>query len=267
MRVGIVGYGVIGTATASVFPEVVIYDPIKGYPDPTPLAACQVVFICVPTPTIDGRQDLSIVRQSLKDIAPALRDGQVVAVRSTVLPGTIHTLQKDQPRLLLAANPEFLRSHRAIDDARQPYRIVIGTDRPEARRALVEAYQDSLVVDAHRRLILTDSRTAELIKYAANCYLAMKISYFNEMYDICRSLNTDYETLRTALGMDPRIAPGEETIINPRSRGFDDECLPKDLEAFITFLLERGFPATMFQGTAEVNNDVRVGPPLEEVEF
>lgn len=266
VRVGIIGYGVIGTATASVFPDVAIYDPLKGYADPEPLHDCEVIFVCVPTPTGYNQQDLSIVQRSLTQISPTLQAEQVVAIRSTVLPGATQRLQQDNPQLILAANPEFLRSHRAMDDMREPFRIVIGANHPRARRLLIEAYRDSLVVDVRRRLILTDTTTAELIKYAANCYLAMKISYFNEMYDICQAFTADYETLRTALGMDPRIAPGEETLINPRSRGFDDECLPKDLEAFITFLQHRGFPATMFQGTAEVNNQVRTAPPLEEVE-
>lgn len=267
MRIGIVGFGVIGMATGSVFPDLVIFDPAKGFTDRQPLAECNVVFVCVPTPTRDGEQDLSVLRGALDDIAPTLRHGQVVAIRSTVLPGTTRRLQDDYPALVMAANPEFLRSHRAMDDARRPYRIVIGAEHSQARGALVEAYHQSLVVDARHRLLLTDSLTAELIKYGANCYLAMKISYFNEMYDVCRTLEGDFETLRTALGLDPRIGAGEETFINPRSRGFDDECLPKDLEAFIGFLERNEFPATMFQGTAEVNNQVRSGPAREEVEL
>jgi UDPglucose 6-dehydrogenase len=226
-----------------------------------------VGFVCVPTPTKEDKQDLSIVRQCLKDLAAVLPNGHVVALRSTVVPGTNQKLQEDYPGLILASNPEFLRSHRAMDDMREPYRIVIGADNPQARRALVEAYNDSFVRDTSQRYILTNTITSELIKYAANCYLATKISYFNEMYDVCQSLNADYETLRTALGLDPRIAPGEETMINPRNRGFDDECLPKDLSAFIAFLVDRGFPATMFQGTEEVNNQVRSGKPLEDIEL
>jgi UDPglucose 6-dehydrogenase len=266
MRVGIVGYGVIGKATASIFPEIVVYDPLKGYPDPSPLGACDVIFICVPTPTVGGRQDISIVEQALEWTAPFLRPEQVVAIRSTVLPGTTQRLQERHPQLGLAHNPEFLRSHRAMEDAREPHRIVLGADLPHVRRALVDVYRESMVADLERRLILTDATTAELIKYAANCYLAMKISYFNEMYDVGRALNADYETLSTALGMDPRIASGEETRINPSNRGFDDECLPKDLDAFIGFLQERGFPATMFHGTLEVNQTVREDPSMPLLE-
>lgn len=267
MRVGVVGYGVIGAATGSVFPDLVVYDPPKGFHDIAPLRECPVVFLCVPTPTTDGRQDLAPVRQALDDVSCVLGAGQTVAVRSTVLPGTTRALQMDYPHLALAANPEFLRSHRAKDDARRPFRIVVGADGPRARSALVDAYERSLVPDARRRLVLTDSVTAELVKYGANCYLATKISYFNEMYDICRTLGGDYETLRTALGLDPRIAPGEETIINLRSRGFDDECLPKDLDAFITFLEGRGFPVTLLQGAAAVNSALQARRPLEQVEW
>ena len=101
---------VIGKATASVFPETVVYDPLKGYPDPSPLGTCDVIFLCVPTPTVSGRQDISIVEQALEWIAPSLRPDQVVAIRSTVLPGTTQQLQERHPHLGLAHNPEFLRS-------------------------------------------------------------------------------------------------------------------------------------------------------------
>jgi UDPglucose 6-dehydrogenase len=262
MRVGIVGYGVIGRATGSIFPDLVVYDPMKGHPDAAPLAGCDVVFVCVPTPTTGGRQDLSIVEEALEAVAPELREEQVVAIRSTVLPGSTALLQKRYPRLLLAANPEFLRAHQAAADMREPHRVVIGADHPTARDRLVAAYDGSLIVDVRRRYVLTDATTAELIKYAANAYLATKMSYFNEMYDICQELQADYEALRAALGMDPRIGPGEETHINPRSRGFDDECLPKDLEAFIGYLVDCGFPAMMFQGAAEVNDMVRGRVPV-----
>lgn len=265
MHIGIVGYGVIGVATASVFPDTVIYDPAKGYPDPGPLEECSLVFVCVPTPTKGKRQDLSIVRGVLWEISRKLREGQVVAIRSTVLPGSTQNLQEEFGGLIMSANPEFLRSHLSIEDARRPFRIVLGADHPRARNLLVQAYRESLAPDVDQRIILTDILTAEIIKYAANSYLATKISYFNEMYDVCRGLGANYEALRAALVMDPRIARGEETIIDPHSRGFDDECLPKDLEAFITFLLDKGFPATIFQGAAEVNNQVREGSAWEDV--
>jgi len=266
MRIGIVGYGVIGMATASIFPDITIYDPTKGFSDRQELVGCDVVFVCLPTPTIQRRQDLSTLHQCLEELSPVLPEGQVVAIRSTVLPGTTGHLQRQYPHLVLAANPEFLRSHRAMDDARHPFRVVIGADDHRARHLLAEAYQHSLA-EVHDRLVLTDTLTAELIKYAANCYLAMKISYFNEMYDICQALSADYETLRLALGLDPRIGPGEETMIDPYRRGYDDECLPKDMDAFISFVTELGFPATLFRGTAEVNSQVRTFRPLEEVEL
>ena len=123
---------------------------------------------------------------------------------------------------------------------------------------LVEAYNGSLI-DIRHRLVLTDCTTAEIIKYAANCYLAMKISYFNELYDLCNTLDANYSSLRIALEMDPRIGPGDEATISPSNRGFDDECLPKDLDAFLTFLVKHNLPSVLHDATAKANARVRPG--------
>lgn len=257
-RVGVIGYGVVGEATARLFDQPAIFDPPKGYDDPRVLMDCDIIFLAVPVPTELGKNDLSIVHEVLDRITPILRPDQIIAVRSTVLPGTVRALQAQYSGVRFASNPEFLRAHRAFEDARHPYRVVIGADEPEVAVRVADVYRPRL--DPRVEFVLTDSRTAEMIKYAANVFLALKISYMHEIWDACRALEIDYEVVRRGLALDPRIGDGEaneELDVRPAQLGFDDECLPKDLAAFIGFLRdELGLPATLPQATATVNAEM-----------
>lgn len=231
MLVGIIGYGTVGQATAALFGNVVIHDPLKGYAGASNLPKCGVLFVCVPTPaTPDGRCDLGMVKAAIESIAPLLSDSQVVAVRSTVPPGTVRQLQEEFPNTHFAANPEFLRAHRAQKDATHPRRVVIGADTAYARQTLLRAYYSRL---KHRvPYLVTDSLTAEFIKYAANCFLATKITYAAEIRRTAERIGADYGEIVRALSLDPRIGGGDEWWLS----GVLDECLPKDLEAFVNLL-------------------------------
>lgn len=231
MSIGIIGYGTIGQATARLFEDIVVYDPPKGHDESSAVQCCEILFVCVPTPTSsDGHCDLQAVYQALGLIAPHLSDGQVVAMRSTVPPGTVRRLQEAFPNTYFVSNPEFLRAHRAEEDSLRPWRVVIGGDSVYARQVLLRAY--------HARLgrsvpyLVTDSVTAELIKYAANCFLATKIIYAREIRAAAQHIGADYAEMVRALSSDPRIGGGDEWWLD----GLDDECLPKDLNAFVSLL-------------------------------
>lgn len=250
MKVGIIGYGIIGQATASLFQDVVIYDPFKGYHDTSALNKCTLVFVCVPTPTVDGRNDLTALQTVLTELIPQLSD-QVVCIRSTILPGTTRGFQQCWPQTAFAYNPEFLRGHCAFEDALKPHRVVVGADAKWIGEIVADAYRASRACIP--QLIITDSITAEMIKYAANCFLAMKITYANEIFDACNALGVDYEQVRQGVSLDPRIGNSDELSINPNSRGFRDECLPKDLDAFISFITEQGLPLQIFEVIRDIN--------------
>lgn len=233
MSVGVIGYGTVGQATASLFRRAVIYDPPKGFTDPSPLRSCRVIFLCVPTPTtLGGRCDLSAVHEAVRQVAPLLSDSQVIAVRSTVPPGTVRQLQEEFPNTHFAANPEFLRAHRLEEDTHSPWRVVIGADSVYTRQTLFQTYYGRL----KRRVpyLVTDSVTAEFIKYAANCFLATKITYAREIRRAARRIGVRYGDVVRGLGLDPRIGDGDEWWLE----GLTDECLPKDLEAFVNLLRE-----------------------------
>ncbi len=231
LTTGIVGYGTVGQATALLFEDVAIYDPPKGYTDLSALARCPVSFVCVPTPTsTDGRCDLSFVFDAVSQVAPILSDKHVLVIRSTVPPGTVRQLQEDFPNTHLASNPEFQRADHLGEGSLRPSRVVIGADTVYSRQRLLKLY--------HSRLgrgvpyIITDSVTAEFIKYAANCFLATKITYAQEIRKAARRIGAHYEDVVRAVSLDPRIGPGDEWSLDR----LDDHCLPKDLEAFISLL-------------------------------
>jgi len=231
MLIGIIGYGTVGQATASLFEDVAIYDPPKGHDEISALQRCEVIFACLPTPTTeDGRCDLTHVYDALDLIAPQLSHGQVVAVRSTVPPGTVRRLQGAFPNTHFVSNPEFLRAHRIEEDTLRPRRVVIGGDSVFARQLVLRAY--------HARLgrqvpyLVTDSVTAEFIKYAANAFLATKIVFGREIREASERIGANHHDVVKAMSLDPRIGGGEEWWLD----GLYDECLPKDLDAFITWL-------------------------------
>ncbi|MFB3052885.1 MAG: hypothetical protein ACE1ZT_03355 [Dehalococcoidia bacterium] len=231
LTTGIVGNGTVGQATALLFEDVAIYDPPKGHPDLSALARCAVSFVCVPTPTsTNGRCDLSFVYDAVSQVAPILSNNHVLVIRSTVPPGTVRQLQEDYPNTHLASNPEFLRAHRLEEDALRPSRVVIGADSVYSRQVLLKLY--------HSRLgrgvpyVITDSVTAEFIKYVANSFLATKVTYAQEIRKATQHIGTHYEDVVRAVGLDPRIGPGDEWFLD----SLNDECLPKDLEAFVSVL-------------------------------
>ncbi len=231
LTTGIIGYGTVGQATALLFEDIAIYDPPKGHTDLSALARCPVSFVCVPTPTLtDGRCDPSFVYDAVSQVAPILSADHVLVIRSTVPPGTVRQLQEGFPNTHLASNPEFLRAHRLEEDSLHPSRVVIGADTVYSRQRLLKLY--------HSRLgrgvpyVITDSVTAEFIKYAANCFLATKITYAQEIRKAAYHIGTHYEDVVRAVGLDPRIGQGDEWFLD----GLNDECLPKDLEAFISVL-------------------------------
>lgn len=266
-RIGVIGYGIVGAATAHLFEDPVIYDPPLGYTDPTPLASCDIIFLSVPVPTVQGKNDLTILHEALDTVTPLLNREQIIAIRSTVVPGTVRGLQARYPNVRFASNPEFLRAHRAAEDARNPYRMVVGADEPGIAERVAAAYRARIGHDVP--FILTDTRTAEMIKYSANAYMSLKISYMHEIWDACQTLGVDYDVVRGALALDPRIGDGEADIelqVDPLRLGFDDECLPKDLAAFIGFMTgELGRPGTMIQATAAVNADMLSRRPVAPV--
>lgn len=204
------------------------------------VADCDVHFICVGTPQVsDGlAADLTYVFAALTMIAPIIKSGSLVVGKSTVPVGTAAKMREQllaiNPGADLAWNPEFLRESFAVEDTLKPNRIVAGIVNQSAETILREVYAKSLAEQTP--WVLTDLPTAELVKVAANAFLATKISFINAMAEICEAAGGDVTVLAKAIGYDPRI--GSRFL--QAGIGFGGGCLPKDIRAFMARAKELG---------------------------
>lgn len=220
------------------------------------VADADVVFIAVGTPSRrgDGFADLTFVYAAARMIAPSLSGFTVVATKSTVPIGTgdevDRILREENPGadVAVASNPEFLREGSAIEDFKRPDRIVIGAEDDRARDLLAEVYRPLYLNDAP--LVFTTRRTAELIKYAANAFLAMKITFINEIADLCERTGANVQEVARGIGLDGRIGP---KFLNA-GPGFGGSCFPKDTLAFAKIGQDFEAPLRLVETTIAVND-------------
>jgi UDPglucose 6-dehydrogenase len=221
------------------------------------VARSLVIFIAVGTPSrADGGSDLRDVEAAARTIAAHLDGYRVVVTKSTVPVGTgrrirqiLHEHNGHGPGTLfdVASNPEFLREGSAVEDFLRPDRIVIGADSPQAIAILRDLYRPLYLIETP--FVITTIETAELIKYAANAFLAMKISFMNEMANLCEALGADVHVLAKALGLDKRIGP---KFLHP-GPGFGGSCFPKDTRALVRLARGHGCPTLLTEATVDVN--------------
>lgn len=204
------------------------------------VAEADVHFICVGTPQskIGLAADLTYVKSAVAEIAPYLKDGALVVGKSTVPVGTAQALReqliKIAPQADLAWNPEFLREGFAVEDTLTPNRLVVGVANDRAEQLLKDVYQSIIALGTP--WIRADLPTAELVKVAANSFLATKISFINAMAEVCEAAGGDVTVLAKAIGYDPRI--GSRFL--QAGIGFGGGCLPKDIRAFMARAEELG---------------------------
>jgi UDPglucose 6-dehydrogenase len=222
------------------------------------LSGVDAVFIAVGTPSRrgDGHADLSYVYEATREIAAALTGFTVIVTKSTVPVGTGDEIERNIRELrpdidvAVVSNPEFLREGAAIHDFKHPDRIVIGTDDERAKRVLTEIYRPLYLNQAP--IFYTGRRTAELIKYAANAFLATKITFINEIADLCEKLGADVQEVAQGIGLDKRIGP-KFLHAGP---GFGGSCFPKDVRALIKTAQDHDVPMRILEA-AETVNDAR----------
>jgi UDPglucose 6-dehydrogenase len=225
--------------------------------DPAPaLREAEAVFIAVGTPSRrgDGHADLSYVYAAAREIAPLLHAGAVVVTKSTVPIGTgdeveriLRDARPDAP-FPVVSNPEFLREGAAIQDFKHPDRIVVGTDDERAKDVLAEIYRPLYLNAAP--ILYVGRRTAELIKYAANAFLATKITFINEIADLCENVGADVQEVARGIGLDNRIG-GKFLHAGP---GYGGSCFPKDTVALIKSAQDHGTPLRIVETVAAVND-------------
>ncbi len=252
--VGIVGFGAVGKNLAELFPGAATYDPALGLTDRDAINAARFAFVCVPTPATDGGAcDTSAVEASVGWI-----ESEVIVIRSTVPPGTTERLAAATGKRLVF-QPEFGPGETPDHPFRHPRDIdwaILGGPRDttgEVARLYMRVFSSALRV-AH-----TDARTAELTKYMENAFLAMKVAFCNEFFDIAGAMDVDYDDLRELWLMDPRIGRSH-TWVHREDRGFGGHCLPKDLAAIIAAAHGAGHPPTILEAVRDANAALRAGP-------
>ena len=220
------------------------------------VAGAEVVFIAVGTPSRrgDGHADLTYVYAVAREVAAAVTGFTVVATKSTVPVGTgdevAHIIAAVNPDadVAVVSNPEFLREGAAIEDFKRPDRIVVGFDDERAREVMTEVYRPLYLNQAP--LLFTDRRTSELIKYAANAFLAMKITFINEVADLCEAAGANVQEVARGIGLDGRI--GSKFL--HAGPGYGGSCFPKDTTALVKIGQDFGSPMRLVETTVSIND-------------
>lgn len=235
-NVGVIGYGVVGSATGDVFLDagnkLFVYDKFKKIGSMATVASnSDIVFVCVPTPTVDGMQDLSPLMSALGSLA---QEGcrVPVVIKCTVLPGTCDRLQTLFPELKLVHNPEFLTEKNAKADFINQKAIVLSG----------EFHTTQLVADVFRLAfrdtpvhIYADFKTTELGKYIHNCFLATKVAFMNEVFNFAEELGTPYDAALSVAKLQGVIGDSHTKVPGPDGHfGFGGMCFPKDTEALLS---------------------------------
>lgn len=222
-----------------------------------------IVFISVGTPMAeDGSANLDYIFSAATDIANNISHDSLIVIKSTVPIGTAFKVKNHIEKILkekhspvkinIASNPEFLKEGRAIEDCLHPDRIVIGAEDEEVFQILKELYH-SFVLN-HDRFVMMDIKSAEMTKYVANAMLATKISFMNEIANICEVTGANVQKVRLGIGSDRRI--GYDFIY--AGCGYGGSCFPKDVQALINTSLSRGYSPRILSNVEEVNNDQKM---------
>ncbi len=219
------------------------------------IAGCDLIFIAVGTPARhgDGHADLKYVYQAARDIAAYLEGYTVIVDKSTVPVGTARNVKRiigeenPQAEFDVASNPEFLREGAALADFMRPDRVVIGVETKRAEQALREMYRPLNLIETP--MLVTDLESAELIKYAANAFLATKISFINEISALCEAVNADVHAVARGMGLDGRIG---RKFLHP-GPGYGGSCFPKDTRALVRIAQENNVTSRIVEAVMEVN--------------
>lgn len=225
----------------------------------TAVEGAQVVFLAVGTPPKDdGSPDMSFYQQAAKDVAEAMNGYKVLVTKSTVPIGTGKWLKefvtanlKTKTNFGVASNPEFLREGAAIDDFMRPDRVVIGSNEAEAIEVMKELYRPLYLIETP--IVITSLEAAELIKYAANAFLATKITFINEVANLCDAIGCDVHDVARGMGMDNRIG---RKFLHP-GPGYGGSCFPKDTRALTTVADQFGVETRIVDAVIEANERQR----------
>lgn len=268
-KIGIVGYGFVGQAVAYGFSnaELHIYDKFKeGFETPEEVVNnAEFIFICLPTPIKSDESgiDLKIVEDSIKLITKFTDNtDKIIVIKSTVIPGTTKKFTKKYPNSKFVFNPEFLTEANYLQDFVNSDRTIVGALKNAVSLRVVALYRQQF---PKTPIFQTDPTTAEMVKYMANCYLATKVTFANEMYDYCDTFGIKYEEVKKMVVSDHRIYDSHLDITT--ERGFGQKCFPKDLLALKALAKQKGADVEFLESVWVKNLKVRKVHDWEEIPF
>jgi len=262
--IGIVGQGFVGNAVYQKFKN--YYDVLTHDKDDNKSTStldnmvhlCDTIFLCLPTPMkSDGKCDTSIIENVLNSIdliADNYESKRTIVIKSTITPGTTRIFNKKYESLDIVFNPEFLTERNAVKDYDNQNRIILGGPRP----ATTELKQIFSKVFPKAHIIKTDSTHAEMVKYLTNTFLSTKVSFANEMYQLCNKLDIDYDKVVEYATMDDRLGKSHWNVPgHDGDFGFGGHCFPKDLAALLHLTVELGTINNVLLATSNTNDEVR----------
>lgn len=287
MNIGIVGKGFVGSAIYEKFSEkytVLSYDTNPELSDVSSLEELvkksNLIFVCLPTPMIKntGRCSTHLVNMTLKNINNFVYNNEysrnkssfvpkTVVIKSTVPPGTCDPWNQEYWLLDIVFSPEFLTEANAKEDFSNQTRIILGG--PEGPRyghynkhlsgvtEVAEVFET--VFGSQINIVKTDFKSAEMVKYMANAFLATKVAFANQMYELCDQMDLDYNTIKNMVTLDPRIGNTHLDVPGPDGDfGFGGHCFPKDLNALINLFIDNDLDPTLLKEVRSLNDRVRI---------
>lgn len=263
-KVGIIGVGFVGGALADYFKtrpvELFLYDKYKKIGSPEQVSRAEIIFVATPTPFLpSGGFDLSLVEDAIQNIA----GNKTVVIKSSVVPGSTEKLQKKFPRHKILFSPEFLREVSAFEDMIHPDRQLMGYT--ASSRSIAAAALKLLPRAPYEKIM--PAGEAEMVKYMANAFLALKVVFGNEFCGLCEKLGIDYDEVRRAVVKDPRIGDSHFDVAHGGYRGYGGSCFPKDVNAIIQLAAERKAPLPLLEGMRKINRRLLKSSGLNEIYF
>tara|TARA_B100000963_G_scaffold239902_1_gene209834 strand:+ start:1797 stop:2621 length:825 start_codon:yes stop_codon:yes gene_type:complete len=268
MKIGIIGQGFVGKAVYQKFKKYftvktfdideskcnTTFDEVIFYSD--------IIFMCLPTPmNNDGSCNINIVKNTLEEINKKNKK-LIIILKSTVPPGTTQKLNDIFSNISIVFNPEFLTERNAVDDYINQNRIIIGGPRPST--TIIKQLFNKVFDDCH--IIKTGSTHAEFIKYFTNCFLATKVSFSNEMYELSKSLDLDYDKIVEYAVLDKRLGKTHFNVPGPDGDiGFGGHCLPKDLNALVFLTEKKSTTNNVLKSVIKTNDKLRKNRDWEKM--
>ena len=268
MIIGIIGQGFVGGAVYHKFKNfynVLTFDLDESKCNSNEdelIEKSEVIFVCLPTPmNLDGSCNIDIVEGVIKKINEKSKN-KIVVIKSTIPPGTTNNLNSKYENVIVAFNPEFLTERNAIEDYENQNRIILGGP----RTATTKLKQVFSKVFPKAEIIKTDSTHAEMVKYLINTFLSVKVSFANEIYQLCNKLNIDYDKVVEYAIHDERLGNSHWSVPgHDGDFGFGGHCFPKDLLAIISLTNELDTLNNVLNATKKTNDAVRVDRDWENM--